>query len=238
MLLYHAQWQADHSRGAGIHLCIVQPCRHCHRAHARATKSSLPALHVCPRLQQGCWCWLLSMRLACRMLWLAPSMWVLHPRCIRHLRVPVWAQKTRSCTVPRPLLLACLQAWWLSCQQCRDLAPVPMAQVERVTGRWIHPASGRSYHEKFAPPKNPGVDDITGEPLIKRKDDNAETLKARLAAFHAQTTPVGTCMDAVHSQRIVCSLASAVRVRHKLQGLERSAGWELRSCLQGKAQPQ
>ncbi|KAK9811441.1 hypothetical protein WJX72_003964 [[Myrmecia] bisecta] len=62
--------------------------------------------------------------------------------------------------------------------------------VERVTGRWIHPASGRSYHEKFAPPKVPGVDDITGEPLIRRKDDNAETLKTRLAAFQAQTTPL------------------------------------------------
>ena len=62
--------------------------------------------------------------------------------------------------------------------------------VERVTGRWIHPASGRSYHEKFAPPKTPGQDDITGEPLIKRKDDNAETIKTRLAVFHAQTSPV------------------------------------------------
>lgn len=62
--------------------------------------------------------------------------------------------------------------------------------VERVTGRLIHPASGRSYHEKFAPPKVEGQDDVTGEPLIRRKDDNAETLKARLAAFHAETTPV------------------------------------------------
>jgi adenylate kinase family enzyme len=63
-------------------------------------------------------------------------------------------------------------------------------QVERVTGRLIHAASGRSYHDKFAPPKVPGVDDVTGEPLVRRKDDNAETLKARLAAFHAQTAPV------------------------------------------------
>jgi len=62
--------------------------------------------------------------------------------------------------------------------------------VERVTGRWIHAASGRSYHEKFAPPKVPGVDDVTGEPLMRRKDDNAETLKSRLAAFHQSTTPV------------------------------------------------
>ena len=108
-------------------------------------------------------------------------------------------------------------------------------QVERVTGRWIHPASGRSYHEKFAPPKVPvpgccfdqlvtnlcptecncgpvhrsllenlsmrriaiqvpGQDDITGEPLVKRKDDNADTLKHRLAAFQAQTSPVRPLM--------------------------------------------
>lgn len=62
--------------------------------------------------------------------------------------------------------------------------------VERIVGRLVHPASGRSYHEKFAPPKTPGVDDVTGEPLVKRKDDNAETLKARLDAFHKQTAPV------------------------------------------------
>ncbi|KAK3234017.1 hypothetical protein CYMTET_55717 [Cymbomonas tetramitiformis] len=62
--------------------------------------------------------------------------------------------------------------------------------VERVTGRWIHAGSGRSYHTKFAPPKVHGIDDLTGEPLMQRKDDNAETLKSRLAAFHAQTTPV------------------------------------------------
>eukprot|EP00891_Asterochloris_glomerata_P007680 jgi/Astpho2/7680/e_gw1.00115.187.1_t len=62
--------------------------------------------------------------------------------------------------------------------------------VERVTGRLVHPASGRSYHEKYAPPKKPGVDDVTGEPLIRRKDDNADTLKKRLSAFHAETMPV------------------------------------------------
>ncbi|KAH7444419.1 hypothetical protein KP509_02G077600 [Ceratopteris richardii] len=61
---------------------------------------------------------------------------------------------------------------------------------ERITGRWIHPASGRSYHTKFAPPKVPGKDDVTGEPLIQRKDDNAEVLKSRLEAFHKQTKPV------------------------------------------------
>ncbi|KAK3043281.1 hypothetical protein RJ639_002524 [Escallonia herrerae] len=61
---------------------------------------------------------------------------------------------------------------------------------ERITGRWIHPVSGRSYHTKFAPPKVPGVDDVTGEPLIQRKDDTAAVLKSRLEAFHRQTEPV------------------------------------------------
>lgn len=62
--------------------------------------------------------------------------------------------------------------------------------VERITGRLIHPASGRSYHEKFAPPKVAMRDDITGEPLVRRKDDTAETLVARLKAFHEQTSPL------------------------------------------------
>lgn len=61
---------------------------------------------------------------------------------------------------------------------------------ERITGRWIHSASGRTYHSKFAPPKSPGVDDVTGEPLIQRRDDTAEVLKSRLEAFHRQTEPV------------------------------------------------
>ncbi|XP_008783799.1 adenylate kinase 4 isoform X4 [Phoenix dactylifera] len=61
---------------------------------------------------------------------------------------------------------------------------------ERITGRWIHPASGRTYHSKFAPPKVPGVDDVTGESLIQRKDDTAEVLKSRLESFHRQTEPV------------------------------------------------
>ncbi|XP_042018296.1 adenylate kinase 4 [Salvia splendens] len=61
---------------------------------------------------------------------------------------------------------------------------------ERITGRWIHPSSGRTYHLKFAPPKVPGVDDVSGEPLVQRKDDTAAVLKSRLEAFHKQTEPV------------------------------------------------
>jgi adenylate kinase len=62
--------------------------------------------------------------------------------------------------------------------------------IERVEGRRIHVASGRSYHVKFNPPKVADVDDITGEPLIQRKDDNAEVLKKRMTAYHGQTAPI------------------------------------------------
>ncbi|ORY64290.1 adenylate kinase-domain-containing protein [Pseudomassariella vexata] len=62
--------------------------------------------------------------------------------------------------------------------------------VARITGRLIHPASGRSYHSTFNPPKDYMKDDVTGEPLIQRSDDNAEALKKRLLTYHAQTSPV------------------------------------------------
>jgi len=60
----------------------------------------------------------------------------------------------------------------------------------RICGRWFHLTSGRSYHEEFYPPKVPGKDDITGEPLIRRADDNPETLRKRLATYHKQTSPL------------------------------------------------
>lgn len=62
--------------------------------------------------------------------------------------------------------------------------------VSRITGRLIHPASGRSYHRTFNPPKEPMKDDVTGEPLVQRSDDNAVALKRRLASYHEQTIPV------------------------------------------------
>ena len=62
--------------------------------------------------------------------------------------------------------------------------------VSRITGRLVHPASGRSYHKIFNPPKQSMTDDVTGEPLIQRSDDNENTLKARLSTYHTQTTPV------------------------------------------------
>jgi len=62
--------------------------------------------------------------------------------------------------------------------------------ISRITGRLIHPASGRTYHKEFQPPKKPMTDDVTGEPLIQRSDDNVQTLTKRLATFHKQTGPV------------------------------------------------
>jgi adenylate kinase len=62
--------------------------------------------------------------------------------------------------------------------------------ISRITGRLIHPASGRTYHKTFHPPKKNQLDDVTGEPLIQRSDDNPETLRKRLATYHAQTGPV------------------------------------------------
>jgi adenylate kinase len=59
--------------------------------------------------------------------------------------------------------------------------------VERMTGRRTHQPSGRVYHVKFNPPKTEGVDDVTGEPLIQRDDDQEETVKKRLAVYHNQT---------------------------------------------------
>jgi len=59
--------------------------------------------------------------------------------------------------------------------------------VERMSGRRTHPGSGRSYHVKFNPPKTPGLDDATGEPLVQRDDDKEEVVMKRLEVYHTQT---------------------------------------------------
>jgi adenylate kinase len=64
------------------------------------------------------------------------------------------------------------------------------AIIERMSGRRSHPASGRTYHVKFNPPKVAGVDDVSGEPLVQRADDQEETVKNRLAVYSAQTRPL------------------------------------------------
>ncbi len=64
------------------------------------------------------------------------------------------------------------------------------AIIERMSGRRSHPASGRTYHVKFNPPKVAGKDDLTGEPLIQREDDKEETVGKRLEVYSAQTRPL------------------------------------------------
>ena len=62
--------------------------------------------------------------------------------------------------------------------------------VERMSGRRVHAASGRTYHVRFNPPKVAGRDDVTGEELIQRDDDREETVRKRLEVYHSQTRPL------------------------------------------------
>jgi len=62
--------------------------------------------------------------------------------------------------------------------------------VKRMSGRRVHPASGRTYHVIFNPPKVEGRDDVTGEELIQRDDDREETVLKRLEVYHSQTKPL------------------------------------------------
>ncbi|KAL7419988.1 adenylate kinase [Cryptotrichosporon argae] len=91
--------------------------------------------------------------------------------------------------------------------------------ISRITGRLVHPGSGRSYHREFNPPKKPMTDDVTGEPLIQRSDDNAETLRKRLSTYHEQTGPVvgyyqktgvWTPIDAAQSPKLVWASISKI----------------------------
>jgi adenylate kinase len=62
--------------------------------------------------------------------------------------------------------------------------------LRRMSGRRVHPGSGRTYHVEFKPPKVAGRDDVTGEPLVQRADDNEETVMRRIATYHSQTKPL------------------------------------------------
>lgn len=64
------------------------------------------------------------------------------------------------------------------------------AIIERMSGRRVHAASGRTYHVKFNPPKVAGKDDLTGEDLIQRDDDKEETVRKRLQVYQGQTRPL------------------------------------------------
>jgi adenylate kinase len=86
--------------------------------------------------------------------------------------------------------------------------------IERMSGRRVHQASGRSYHVKFNPPKHEGKDDETGEPLTQRDDDREETVRKRLDVYHAQTEP----LVEFYSQWAAIDAPRAPRIR-KISGL-------------------
>jgi len=62
--------------------------------------------------------------------------------------------------------------------------------VNRMSGRRVHPGSGKNYHIEYNPPKVEGIDDETGEPLIQREDDKPDTVIKRLSVYHDQTKPL------------------------------------------------
>lgn len=62
--------------------------------------------------------------------------------------------------------------------------------IKRLSGRRVHPGSGRVYHVDFNPPKSQGFDDVTGEPIIQRDDDKVDVIKQRLDVYHQQTEPL------------------------------------------------
>ena len=72
--------------------------------------------------------------------------------------------------------------------------------VNRMSGRRVHPASGRNYHIEFNPPKNQGLDDETNEPLIQREDDKPETVLKRLNVYHEQTKPLAVFYENLSSK--------------------------------------
>ena len=88
------------------------------------------------------------------------------------------------------------------------------AIIERMSGRWTHPGSGRSYHVKFNPPQVAGADDLTGEPLVQREDDREATVRKRLEVYHAQTQP----LVAWYGQWAAAGDAAAPKL-HRISGL-------------------
>ncbi|PCI45164.1 MAG: adenylate kinase [Moraxellaceae bacterium] len=71
-----------------------------------------------------------------------------------------------------------------------EIAVDDAAIIDRLSGRRVHEESGRVYHVEYNPPKVEGLDDVTGDPLIQREDDQEETIKKRLEVYHSQTEPL------------------------------------------------
>ncbi|MBD9361922.1 adenylate kinase [Methylomonas fluvii] len=85
--------------------------------------------------------------------------------------------------------------------------------IKRMSGRRVHPASGRSYHVVFNPPKQQGIDDVTGEPLIQRDDDQEDTVRKRLSVYHEQTKPLVGFYSAADQKAKFASIAGVGSVQ-------------------------
>lgn len=98
--------------------------------------------------------------------------------------------------------------------------------TDRLTGRWTHVASGRTYHERYNPPQVPRVDDLTGEPLVQREDDKEETIRKRLAVYTEQTAPLIAYYQAAKNTHLarVDALGPIEGVTAQLERLVRDQG--------------
>ena len=99
--------------------------------------------------------------------------------------------------------------------------------TERLTGRWTHEASGRTYHTVHNPPRVAGIDDVSGEPLIQRPDDKEETIRTRLAVYDDQTAPLIAYYDDASDPRLtrIDALAPIDAVTEQLVKLVKSDGF-------------
>ena len=75
--------------------------------------------------------------------------------------------------------------------------------IDRLAGRRYHLASGRVYHVKYSPPKQPNIDDITGEQLVIRKDDQEEIIRQRLSVYHQTTKPLIKWYEAAEQEKFI-----------------------------------
>jgi adenylate kinase len=83
-----------------------------------------------------------------------------------------------------------LEAMGIRLDHVLEIAVEDEEIIKRLSGRRVHPGSGRTYHVVFNPPRQDGLDDETGEALVQREDDKEETVRKRLAVYHEQTKPL------------------------------------------------
>jgi adenylate kinase len=100
--------------------------------------------------------------------------------------------------------------------------------VKRLTGRRVHPESGRVYHIEYNPPASEGLDDVTGDPLVQRDDDKEETVLKRLAVYHEQTKPLVSYYQGLEGGAApLCSKVEGVGSVEEIKQrvLDTLAGW-------------